>query len=470
MPSVSPPESFWLLDEKTPKGPYTVGQLRDRLADGRATWGTKVCPVGGGGWRPLHQTLKLIPDDAPGGSAPPVEVIALPGGPVPPPARPAWGRRAAVAGAAVAVLAVGYLALRPMIVDALTGYTRGFGDTVVRYRDRSYDGAKWVKLKESDALANVGEPTPGGPAKLARVVGWDDDNYWVLTDAGRVYHHREGHWRFAGAPAGADLSAARPADADTLWLAGGTNGRLFEVSPAGTVDHGELGSVYTDNFTELFLPDRGLLYCYRGALPGWNKIGTLRLADAVRTEMPEDKYQEAVVHSETNAPLKEYPVRFLRHSRTTRAGGGLAVARNALRTDEFKLVIFRNGTWYAAADLPKRAPADVWVGGSADDPVVVLVAKDGWVHVRPPGGKPGADRVLVPPPEPTSLNLIAVWGTSADKFWTADDTGTVWEFGPADARVVVRGLRREDVTFKDVWASPTGAVYAVTDKHLYRLD
>jgi len=35
---------------------------------------------------------------------------------------------------------------------------------------------------------------------------------------------------------------------------------------------------------------------------------------------------------------------------------------------------------------------------------------------------------------------------------------------------VVRGLRREDVTFRDAWVAPTGAVFAVTDKHLYRLD
>jgi hypothetical protein len=51
-----------------------------------------------------------------------------------------------------------------------------------------------------------------------------------------------------------------------------------------------------------------------------------------------------------------------------------------------------------------------------------------------------------------------------------DHNGTVWERAGGASRVVVRGLRGDDVTFRAAWVSPTGAVFAITDKHLYKLD
>lgn len=85
-------------------------------------------------------------------------------------------------------------------------------------------------------------------------------------------------------------------------------------------------------------------------------------------------------------------------------------------------------------------------------------------------GLTSTDRVLAIPPEPTPARLIKVWGHSTDTFWTMDDSGTVWEFRGSESRVVVRGLQRDDVTFRDAWISPTGVVFAITNQHLYRLE
>ena len=111
----------------------------------------------------------------------------------------------------------------------------------------------------------------------------------------------------------------------------------------------------------------------------------------------------------------------------------------------------------------------MWITGPEPTPTVVLVGYSGWVRVCSFGDR-GIDRTLATTPEPTSRSLMKVWGASPARFWTVDTNGTVWEFSDSDCRVVVRGLRRDGVEFRDAWVSPTGAVFASTEEHLYRLN
>jgi hypothetical protein len=132
------------------------------------------------------------------------------------------------------------------------------------------------------------------------------------------------------------------------------------------------------------------------------------------------------------------------------------------------LAEFRNGIWYEITRLPFRGNS-IWIDCSGTTPKnAVLVTDGGRVIIHQFGG--GNREMSVPlPPETTSMDLFRVWGNNIDKLWTMDTNGTVWEKSGNDWRVVVRGLRRENVTFRDAWVSPTGTVFAITDNKLYQL-
>lgn len=57
----SPDLRFWLLLGESPSGPYSVGQIHDRLASGDITWHTPACVLGGKAWHPLTQTPGIGP-------------------------------------------------------------------------------------------------------------------------------------------------------------------------------------------------------------------------------------------------------------------------------------------------------------------------------------------------------------------------------------------------------------------------
>ena len=44
---------FWLLTGEVPSGPFTVSQIHEMIASGKATWQTSASLVGEGTWRPL---------------------------------------------------------------------------------------------------------------------------------------------------------------------------------------------------------------------------------------------------------------------------------------------------------------------------------------------------------------------------------------------------------------------------------
>lgn len=475
MPVAMPsPTQFWMFAGDSAKGPFTIPQMQAKLASGEATWGTKICPVGETEWRPLHRAPGLIADaQRPVGSQP-VRTIAIP---IPSASRPisasqtpalqhsplkprnartAKRIRYAVLGVGLlAILGIGYAVIRSSLTDAFDGYERGYGDTVLRYLDRPYDGAKWTQLKETTSFSEMVALGNSSVTELYGVAGWDDNNLWVVNLTGQVFQLRDGHWQFAAKLENAHYPRMRVLDQDTV-LVGGTH--LYRLSPGNIADIGEV-SGSTDK--ELFPADRGLIYCY------CTNTDAVRFADNIRTVLKVDLFKEATVHRKDNTPLNGHLVKSIRHSRPVKPG--LAFAVSPVPYGKKKLVRFENGFWLESSDLPDKDAKDLWLSGSAEAPHVVLAGSSGWVYVQP-SGSTGAERTLATSPDPTKANLIKVWGTSPDKFWVMDEHGTVWELNRSESRIVVRGLRRDDVTFRDAWVSPTGSVYAITTKHLYRLN
>src|ERR1700677_1288280 len=75
-------DQFWVLTGAGPSGPFTVTQIRQMFATGEVTSGSKVCPLGGAGWSPLHRTPGLVPT-TPAASSPLPQPATRPAPPPP---------------------------------------------------------------------------------------------------------------------------------------------------------------------------------------------------------------------------------------------------------------------------------------------------------------------------------------------------------------------------------------------------
>ena len=288
---------FWVLAGGQPAGPLTAEQLQRRLAAGKLTYGTQVCKAGGTEWQPLHAALGLAPGVPLAPVAPrrdePVPLKAA----VPRPQSPPFGswklRRRVLAGLTLlVVLCAGYATLRKELPAAFAGYERGYGDTILRYADRSYEGAKWEKIKG----ASLGT--------LWRVAGWDDDNLWLAGQQGHLAQLRDGHWRDAGQPEYVGEPWIRPIGPEATLIARGQpdiGRKWYVVSSSGAKDLGDLDFCNRGRHVELFSPERDVYYCYTSETPNLND-GPVRVAEGVQTVLSEDEYKEAFVHDSDNTP------------------------------------------------------------------------------------------------------------------------------------------------------------------------
>lgn len=381
-------------------------------------------------------------------------------------------RRTVLKGAVAAVVLGGvsyFLAHRPWNVwNGLVPYRRGYADTIIRYADRAYDQARWQKLEETAAVGEVTRIAAAGDASLLhRISGWDDDNFVVTRQSGTIVQYRDGHWSLLARIEDADDPVPRMLDADNVLIAGDDTAKhLFQASAHGVVDLGEIGR--SGNHAQLEItpiaPD--LIYAYSSE--GGN--GILKVADGQGTQLSWET-KEAFVHTAENVPLKEYPVALVRYTAVWEAGTAYGIAHQPYWSDsKRKVVRYQNGIWYAVDDLPEKYIQlhDAWISGTNESPFVVLVGEDGYVLVSNIGAGKLEQSVLAAQ-EITSRTLIKVWGADSRKYWVMDENGTVWERNGAESRVVVRGLRKDDVTFLDAWVSPTGTVFAITEQHVYRL-
>lgn len=391
--------------------------------------------------------------------------------------RPRNGRWAQLVWVAVAAIVVLGIYLRrhdiastiPGASRLLVDYRRGFGDTVLKYSSRSYDGASWKKVQGSDSLSAIAAvDTNSSAITLTQVVGWDDDHYWVLESEGSILRCRNGSWNLLGRCKYAKRPVATAVDQETLLIAGSRGyaheTHVYEVSPQGTVDLGQVGGNIIQ-MSEIHAIAKDLSYFFSENSP------LVKVADGKLSHLPEDKYKEAFVHRGDNTPLKEYLTKRVRLIRSYSAGKAIGIGIHEWDDGNRKIVSFQNGVWHEIDELADRNSFNnIWLGGDDTTPgFLVLVGDDGYVLAHTINGKSFLQSVASPQ-ETTSLKLISVWGVDLNKYWVMDDSGTVWERNGLESRVVVRGLYRDDTVFRSVWVSPRGTVYGVTEKDLYRLE
>ena len=361
----------------------------------------------------------------------------------------------------------------PMLGESITGYRRGFGDTILTYKNRSYEEAAWKEVKFS--------PLSGDYHDLSKVVGWQDDDYWVVDRNYRglnVFRYKNGMWTNSFQKEEVHSRSALLLDRDSLLY----GVHLFRDDGAQILDKGH----YIDN---MCYADNGLIYLMRGN----DSMIKVSFRDVKTLGDQSTKYEtitfndkEYFVHKADNT-ITRSAVHSSRSDRGVKIicqiAPGKAIGMMRLRgyvdtnrgyVDTNFLVEFRNGIWYQGEELPERERysggwSAMWVDCSGTMPKhVVLVSDGGRVAIHQIGG----NNRYIPVPTPqgsTSMDLCRVWGNSIDKFWTMDTNGTVWERNGNDWRVVVRGLRKEDIKFRDAWVSPTGNVFAITKDKLYEL-
>ena len=70
--------------------------------------------------------------------------------------------------------------------EMFASYDRGYGDTILSYTDRSYEDAEWSEL---ETFPTIMEASLGEEPRLANIIGWSDNSYWILTNEAVFHNH-----------------------------------------------------------------------------------------------------------------------------------------------------------------------------------------------------------------------------------------------------------------------------------------
>jgi hypothetical protein len=388
---------------------------------------------------------------------------------------PKWAR-------IVAFLA-GVAAVAVWLLEGLASdYARGGGGTILRYADRSYEGASWQKLEEFDALWSANERMSRQARRfglIAAVAGWDDSNVWLALGGGGIGEHasvvalRDGHWvlqhdildsksRAFNWQARADISVFSPEvqsvafgdlDCDLFLLAGGSRQRLGQ--PETNLDGAPIHvSVISEDLIWLSNGDEPTACVWSG-----NRFN----------ELDRERDKSFYVHTQQNAPVRSLPAGAIRQSGLIGDERAVGIAAYQFPERGIAIVEHRNGIWYLVERVEAEDGRDLWLNADGGQLRSASFVGDGGrvCHWRSEGSV--SEQTVSVPSAATSLKLLRIWGVNLDKYWVMDTNGTVWEWSEGQWREVVRGLYDEKVSFRDAWVSPTGTVFAVTHDSVYRL-
>jgi len=402
-------------------------------------------------------------------------------GPEPPSPRSRW---LMFAGAS----AIGVIAIM-VILSSLGGGGDGKHvlNSVLRYADRNYDESVWREVATVTAItASLGSAITAtrestgfdfkssyGP--LFDIDGVDDENFWLADKQGRIVKRNEGHWAFVGHPEGAHYPHIAAIDGDRALVAGGdrtgrSNNHFIVFDKEGFQAY-ETWRWLEGVSTAVIAED----YALMGATKPHLKPVVFRFVSGRFEEIEPDKDRRAYIHHPDNAPLSEYHSGNIHWPHLFRereeAYGMWLDPRNQKRP---LIVRFQDNVWFFVEELTMDVPPNslkaAWFGKDNEGVFTVAASDNGRVILHRVGQKSIDQTVPTPSGFTTSMQIVAVWGRSADQYWVMDSSGTVFERHDRVWRPVVRGLYTEDVNFDDVWVSASGSVFAITEEKLFRLD
>jgi hypothetical protein len=378
---------------------------------------------------------------------------------------------------ALAVVGVALLSLSLLRGGGSGGsFQRGFADSIIRYADRSYDGAQWKEIYSGDNLR------PGW-GNFKNVRGWDDSNFALLGTGG------------VGGTVGPLLVLFRPGMKDLAEAFDGGGYAFPEVIDARFLDSEHITLLYQS-------PQANTAVLATKGPKGLQKLGTESANGSTRLALlapdillatgefidpwrfSEGKFSKADKESQDYYVRRENNVVAVsghesleaEHitSITTLAAGKAVGLWTYDYHNAVAIVRYENGRWLLAQELQgfsqRHCPTRAWF---LDDRNMVAVGSPKVVQVK--DGNVTEHSVTLDSKPVSGEELIAVWGNSPDKFWVADKKGNVFAFSGGNIIPVVRGPEfkgqndREE-RFTDIWVSPSGTVFAISSKNrLYQL-
>jgi hypothetical protein len=412
--------------------------------------------------------------------------------PAPVPANPGSSgfRRRLVVGIFAAALAIGVIVVANQMRKS--GPNLGEAGSVLRFADRSYEGASWQVVRKATSLGDLSKlGSRRRVLELSRIYGFDEENLWLVDANGAVFRLESGHWKLAAnLPDLGRLPHGRVLDKDTLLIGGqnarvghkvhriGANGiRSFDLQN-GKAARDRSKPVERGDAIIPFAP--GITYLATGSY--YTGTSHKLAGDEMKVLEPAKGHSEAVIVDSDGAPIQLPHVRnpgpVLKNlwlAEVFAEGEVLAVARfvkGSRSLDPPMLVRYRSGTWVRSEDIPLEDSGVYrtgWLSLSDDGQAFCVFVGKGQAAIY----REGAGVTSHPIDAATSAtvpDLLNVWGVSPELFWVMDRTGSVWERRENRWRQVVRGLLEDDVVFNHSWISPNGTAYAITNDTLYKLE
>ena len=361
---------------------------------------------------------------------------------------------------------------------------KGFGDTTLRYADRSYEGSQWEELtkganlpKAWTELIDLAEKVPTREdVGLTRVVGLDEENFWVIAADGSyntlVLRYKGGHPLPEATPLrGIRKPQARILDNKTLLVAEGlaAPGNYYEVSLEG---FGAKNPDAEDKITackSIFSISPDLYYLTT------DYHGIIKMEKGVRTVLQQNENQAEVYKGPV--PLPNYYVKDVDFTRNYAEGRAIGVASSRFGNAPLIVVEFKGTFWEERKRLasvkPGKGLRDNWLYSDGTMPrSVMLVGTEGYVYYQDLEGEGRELTLPIRADVKTKRELVSVWGVGPEKFWIMDNYGMVWERKGLNSEwgdPVIKGLFNIDAKFVDAWVSPEGTVIAITKTQIWRL-
>ena len=253
-----------------------------------------------------------------------------------------------------------------------SGPDLGPAGTVLRFADRSYEGASWQVVRKATSLGDLSKLGSGRRVlELSRIYGYDEENLWLVDTKGAVFRLERGHWKLAASlPDLARHPHGRVLDHDTI-LIGGQYGRPAHKIHRIGVDGIRSFDLQNDEKSrdrsqplergDAIIPFApGITYIATGS--HYTGTGHKLVGDELKVLHPAKGHPESVIVDSDGAPIQLTYVRNpgpglkdLWLAEVFGEGEVLAVARFSRGSRDYAkpmLVRYRSGIWVRSEEIP----------------------------------------------------------------------------------------------------------------------
>ena len=354
--------------------------------------------------------------------------------------------------------------------------TRGFGDTILQYPDRSYEGAKWKEVYSNKRMLP-------DDVEFYHIRGWDRDNFVILAGVASLYGdivlltYRDQKWHTSNYTTGGStsrLSDARFLSADRIIAVFPDEGRdnyLAEIIKSRVVKIAE--DIKDENYKIVPISEDAFFgVADSSQYPNW-------LFQSGQMSTPEENRRNHYIYTSQNTIAQgnyssELETQSIFTSASIEKGRAIALFSSC---DDSGIAEYRNGRWYLVSLTPsllEKHNREPWIEAEprpwidADGNVIATGDKNIVSYIN---GRTSVESITVSGQPIRSDRIAAIWGHDHDHYWAVDNKGNVYSCVDGNWGLAVRGPKLdEDEYFHDVWPTPEGDLIAITEEKVFRLE